>query len=68
MVSDDKFGHRIEVAQGISVRRGRVTLGGTLAFVHFNRNSMAAPALKAAESLHLTDPDSWRDYAFVKQK
>jgi hypothetical protein len=68
VVSDSKFGHQIDVAAGIGVRRGQVELGSTFVFVHFNRNSMATPALSEAESMHIVGLDDNRNYVFKKQE
>ena len=52
-VEDSKMGHMIDVERGIGVRDGTVRFGGTFAFVFFNRNSAAMPALKEPYALHL---------------
>lgn len=68
IVSDSKFGHQIDVAAGIGVRRGQVEFGSTFVFVHFNKDSMATPALAEAESMHIAGLDDSADYVFKKQE
>jgi hypothetical protein len=67
-VSESKFGYQIDVPAGIGMRKGRVELGGTLVSVHFNRDSMATPALRKAESMHILDLDDGSDHLFVRQE
>ncbi|MEG3152054.1 hypothetical protein U1769_19365 [Sphingomonas sp. ZT3P38] len=68
LVSDGKFGHQIDVPAGIGVRRGQIESNNTFVFVHFNKDSMATPAIAEAKSLHLVGLDDNVDYVFVKQE
>jgi hypothetical protein len=67
VVEESKFGNQIDVAAGIGVRHGRVEFGNTFAYVPFNKDSMAVPALGEAKSMHLLGLDDSADYVFVKR-
>jgi len=67
-VADDKRGAYIRIDRGIGVRGDRVTFGGSLTDVPFNKNSEAMPAIHEAYALHLNGLDDMNDYVFVKRE
>jgi hypothetical protein len=66
-VESDKWGYTVVMDSGVGVRGGEVRFEDTFAYVHFNRNSMALPALGDAYALYLLNLDGTGEYVFRKR-